>query len=455
MLDREDWKGFSHFLDGPVWMDRQLVKALFSIGKEQWPSPISAIPEQELYRRLYPEGPFVAQRLRRVEMELRMALEQFLAQQESPLISPEWNHRLRTLQVLRRRGELAVLAKKVEENLRWLHEDAPFLQEYHLMEMWLYQLQGELAIQNLSILNPFSQVAHSLEMYYLHRKWENRMSVMFRNPHIGEAIPAEEWKPILEKLGTPISPIAEIWAQMILIHAHTAEANERLNQLLAENVSRIPTMTLRQIRGYQFNFLALNGNVGERGYYRQIWELIRLMVAEGTFFLENGSVSVPFYLQAVRASCLAGEWDWASKFQEKEGKRMTGNSVADYFAYGGLYISFWRGEYSTVWHSLLTIKVEDSKLDAFLRILQVQVAYHQERIEDYFRLLENLKKFLHRHDELGDRFLSMALEFVKLAEKLGHWRFSGNQDHSEILKMMEMAQPAEKLWLLQSLSTKK
>jgi hypothetical protein len=279
------------------------------------------------------------------------------------------------------------------------------------------------------------------------------MGAQFRLPQMGGSIPVEEIQSTFEKWGWAISPIVDIWAQVILMHGHQEQANAQLNNLLAQYAKRIPSMTLRQIRGYQMNFLALNGNVGEPSYYRQIWELIRRMVDEGTFFLENGMVSIPFYLQAIRASCLAGELDWASKFQEQEGKLLSGTSAQDYFGYGALYISFWKKEFKTVWQRLLSMKVEDSKLDAYLRILQVQVAYHLKKVEDYFRLLENLKKFLQRHTELGDRFLSMALEFVKLAEKLGHWRFSGNQDPAEMLKMVEMAQPAEKLWLLQSLST--
>lgn len=446
MMGDEDWLDFPHFLEHSQWKDRKLLKELFQYYLRHHTKSVMPDGKDDAYRILYPGEPFIAQRLRRVEMELRQAIETFQASKEHPIISKDWDHRLRILQVLRRNGHFQLLNKKLEENLTWLKEKAPFMQDFHLVEMWLYQLKGEIAIQQQLSNAPFIEVGNSLEQYYLHRKLETWMSSK------ASGIPMPQgWEHELQiartRVGENPSPILQIWTQVALLESDDASSLQKLDELLQIFGHRIPPMSLRQIRGYQMNYMIQTGNLGEVEYYEGLWKLVRAMVQEGSFYLENGAISIPFYLQAIRTGCLAREIEWTRTFNESEKEKVVGNHREEYLNYGNMLLLFGENRFGHVWQALLTLQTDDIKLDAFCRILQIQTAYHLEKAEEVFRLSENLRRFLGRHHELGDRFIKMSLEFVKWIEKVGHWKFDGLSSKAELYAMICQCQSAEKLWL--------
>lgn len=414
------------------------------------------LPEQEVFQFLYPGQPFKPQRIRRVAMELKELLSDFIAQLAAPPIPAHLDRALRLLQFLLQRGAYPLFLKKVEELDHRLREDENLAPSTYLAKMWLEEMRSQYFIHQQSPQDSFQELNAALEQFYLSMKVEKLVAMRARSgfsPQAHVQLFPNELTSMLNSETTSGWQLVRIWKAVLALDASEGKdaAYVEIVQQLAEVKSRLPLLALRQIRGSMFNHLSRAEDIGTRAYYARLFELLKEMLAEGTLHLENHAMSMPFFLVTVRAGCLSGECAWVDTFIRENRHYLFGEGHEELCKYCELLTDFHIGRTAATWRALLRYRPRDPRLDAYARILQVQLAYDLDKDEELFRYVEALDKFILRSQGLGARFIALAKEFGRITERLGKAKFGGRALPKGLRYGIGSTESAEKLWLMEKI----
>lgn len=455
LFSTEDWTMFGHFLEMPEHSRKNLPRSLFHYLAEnrspEGPGQLIATGERELYQHLYGREPFVAQRLRRVMMDLRQLAELYLVKHTRSLLPAEAAHELRVLRMLLDHNQPHMFEERLAA-VKALPVFAVASQpETFLARFSMYQMHNEWVIHTRQDEDHFGKVSEALDAFYVTRKLELFASMRTREKRHTQQHDYSMRDEVLAMAQQPSVPggaITQLW--LLVLRLEEGQGSDAvyhdLQQLLDAERQRLQPMLLRQFRGYMFNYLARTQQRGHRPYYEQLWDLMRSMQEEGTLHV-HGNISAPFFLAAVRSACLAGDVKGGRSFFLAQKPFLIEAEKETMKAYCDAMISFYEGHYASAWKLLLTLRFADDRMETLLRVLQLQVAYAAGREDDFFRLGENFRRFIRSKSELGETFTRLYHGFGNAAEKLGRAKFMGSRITRNTLKQIAEDEMAELLWL--------
>ncbi|MEM7041118.1 MAG: hypothetical protein AAF570_29410, partial [Bacteroidota bacterium] len=185
-----------------------------------------------------------------------------------------------------------------------------------------------------------------------------------------------------------------------------------------------------------------------RDDYRELWQLARTMMNEGTMTLD-GRLSAPFLRAAVRSACFAGEARWARAFLNRYGEDLVGPEKAHILTFHRLMVAYYEGDYPRVMRGSALLRHGNPRFEVLLRILQLKATYDLGEGEDFLRMAAAFRKVMRRKTRLGKRFIEGYAAFGALAEKLGKCRFGRVGKEAVLVEEIRASQAGEKLWLLE------
>jgi hypothetical protein len=458
-LRREDLPAFREFLELPGNRGKRLPIALFEYlfaFEGEWRDPASLssarLREGTIFAHLYPDESEVRpQRLRRVMMELRALIEQFGASRANSFIRPELDAELRTLRYLLERNSPLFL-DRLEDLFRRM-ETMELSQDLPLARMWMEQMRVEYRIHRQSSELTLEQSLDYLDEFYLQVKLETWTSMRNREFQFKQNY-RYPFKAEIDRIATDLStskPMVALW-RAIFAMVSTEDAPHLFQEALAalEVVKRqLNKQVLRQVRGYLFNALMRTRQNDNRAFFLTLHELLDTMLHEGTLHLPDGRMSHPFCFSYVRAACMSGHAPKAAIFLQAQTQYLVSPDIAGLIGYCEALTQYYAGHAKESWRQLLSLRSHDLRTEAYLRILQVQVAYALAYEDDFFRLNETLRKFLERHPALGERFLALVKRFTQFSDSIARVRFGWNAAPSTLRSRLQKAETAEKLWLLE------
>jgi hypothetical protein len=410
----------------------------------------------EIYPVLYPGEVFRPQRIRRVLMELKEVLEDFLAQHTPPQIDPYLDRELRLLQHLLSRGAEKLFRDRMAGLERYLDGHTALAPETFLARFWLEEKRNEYLVQHNQPHDTFEALNDALDSFYLSRKLENFAAMRARersHPQRHAFALEAELLAMLAQPGIQAQELPRLWQAIYLMQvgSGSVEAYEEARHVLGVLQPRLSAITLRQVYGYLFNYLVARPDTHSRAYYMRLWDLLRQMLLAGTLHMPDGRMTPPFFLQALRAGCLSGQHIWAAGFVAQVKRDLFKESADDLVGYAELLIGFYAGEPGKAWQRSLTFRPKDQRLEAYTRMLQVQLAYALDKEDEFSRMVESLEKFIQRCTPLGARFIELVMEFARLSARIGNVRFGGGKLPKGLSEHLHARDTAEKLWLLEQL----
>lgn len=457
-LNTEEINAFLGHLDTPPHQDRRLPRRLMAwlvTHPDAWRQdhPDKDTTEQDLYTHLYPDEPFKAQRLRRLMMELKSILEAYIATQARPPIPEVFDHELRLLNFLLERGANKIFLERIQEFEHHLIHQAPLAPETYLSRMWLEQMRNAYFIHNKIQEDSFEALSEALDIFYLSRKLENFLSLRSweqQSPQPRQYLFQEQMQSMLNTPQAQTWPLVRLWKSIYdLEFAHTpSQSFEDITAQLDQIKDRLPSLSLRQLRAYLFNYAVRQSDQGTTPYYQRLWHLLHTMLEEGTLHLPDGRLSMPFFLTTVRAACMSGNHPWAAQFIESYHRDLFGDGHHDLIRYCGMLTGFYAGNFKEAWQNLVTFRPKDLRLEVFTRTLQIQLAYELDKDDEFLRQAEAMRKFIQRCESLGQRFISLVLEFVRLSERLGKARFNKGRLPKGLYDEILTCEATEKAWLI-------
>lgn len=459
-LHPADHLAFEAYWLHPARQDKKLAHSLYTwlqAHPADWHDQSSPAQNKALFDRLYPAlypgEAFKPQRVRRLLMELKEVLLDFLAQHARPQIDPHLDRELRLLQYLLSRDADRLFLDRLADLERHLDTLAPLAPETFLARFWMEEKRNEYLIQHQQPRDTFEALNDALDSFYLSRKLENFSAMRARDrshpqPHAYAL--EDQLLAMLAQPGVRDQELLRLWQAVYQmqrgmgVDAAFAEARD----VLATLQHRLPAITLRQVHGYLFNHLVAMPDTDNRAYYQRLWDLLRQMLDAGTLHMPDGRMTPPFFLQTVRTACLARQPAWAADFVAQVKADLFKDSAEELLGYAELLIAYYGGAATKAWRGSLTFRPKDLRLEAYARILQVQLAFALDKEEEFERMVDSLEKFIRRATALGPRFVELVLEFARLAGRIGHARFGGGKLPQALVRQVRSRDAAEKLWLI-------
>ena len=451
-LEAADWKQLELFLVGEWSSGSRLAVDLFAILKARHFSGKSLNLEKEaLFELLYPGESLVPQRLRRVAMELMEAVKDFWLHQEAR--AAHWLEReVAQLRALLQRKQYPVFAQLFPKVLHKALSEPEAGQAFQLAFMELRRLENEFIIHTGKEEDTFEAFDQALDRFYLLNKLENAAAMSTREkrfPQQHQVRFEAEITGMAQQIDPHAWPEVALWQSVWELEQGGSnwESYRAVEKHLEKAIDRLTLLKLRQVRGYQINFLNRNTRTDVREDYLRCWKMVRMMWEEGTIFL-NGRLSEPFLRMAIRYACLAGEVDWGHAFLEAEQAKFVGLDRQQVLSEMQVLLSLYRGEFEQVLRQTAMLKYAKPRFEVVLRICRIKALYALDRSEDYFLAVEAFQKLLQRQGILSQRVREAHKDFVRCALKLGRSRFGGGAAKG-LADFIRRTKASEKLWLLE------
>lgn len=453
-LQNEEWERFELYLQSPYFTRKKLPLVLFrylrTFANENGdgPSP-TRISKQEAFEQIYPGEPFKAQRLRRVSMELKGLLIDFIALEAKQILPKDLEKEYAVRKHLLDRGKLRLYAERRDAGGdRALPQ--PFHSFYHFGKMVLERLHNEYFIHSGRPIDSLPVVIDHLDQYYLSSRMELWSSMInkeriYRQPH-EYTFSEEVTGMILSTKGEKWSGV-RLWWQIWLLHqpGKGRDAIEFLDRFISKKGAEIPLGQLRQIRGFMMNYLNWSMAEVEEKYLR-LWWLLRDMLDEGTLYSE-GKITTTLFRATVRSACLAGEWKWARDFLQHHGSNFKGEEVDKQLTLFRALVEFYSGDPEKALAQTHTIRFKAVRNEIYLKVLQVMCVFEMGDEVDFFRRAEAFRKYVVKGEDFGKKFAMRNVNFVRLILRIGKSRFHGQSPLPSLEEGIAGKYVAEQYWL--------
>jgi hypothetical protein len=254
-------------------------------------------------------------------------------------------------------------------------------------------------------------------------------------------------------------PLIQVYSQALQMLEEPREAEHyyRLKELLAEHRPIIPKLELRILYNYALNVCVRQINIGRSDFYREIWELYKLLLSEG-ILLKNGQLSQWSYSNIITSAMRLGAYDWTEEFIRSYRDFLPEEVRENAYVYNLASLYFEKGDYTRALHLLLDVEFTDAFYHLSAKIIQLKVYFQLQETEPFFSLIEATRHYITRNRQLSEYQKRSNSNFLKLASRLFQqrlkkdWRPLKGEERDHFQAAVEQTQPlANKGWLLEML----
>lgn len=453
-LEPEELDRFALYLHSPYFNRGQLPVRLFEFLRarveSQTDKPLASIAPEEASNVLYPGQEYVAQRLRRVRMELTHHLENFLALEATPFAPKQLIREFALRKQLLDKGLLELYEKRIRKKPV---ETSHYQVRETLVEIFLKIQHNEYFIHAGKPDDTLEDAISSLDQFYLGLRLELSTS-MINKERIYKRKHTYSFPNLISEMVSSSEALewdnVHLWQNVYQLHF--PETGPRsfsyLNDFLAARKELLPPPQLRQIRGFMLNYI--NRTIESKEKYLQIWDLLKKMLEEGTLY-SHGKINANMFRAVIRSACYSGSVDWAEDFLESYGPLLKGEEPKEQLELFGAMVSFFSGRTQAALGKVNRIHFRSDRDETYLKALQLMCTYKLKQEDDFFRLGDAFRKYLTDRKGMGDRFNRLYYEFNHQLNRMGKVKFYGKTLPSKLEDDILKNEVAEKIWLLQEL----
>lgn len=258
-------------------------------------------------------------------------------------------------------------------------------------------------------------------------------------------------QPELEQL-----PLIQVYSQALQMLEAPRETKYyfQLKALLDTHRPMIPQRELRILYNYALNVCVRQINIGKSAFYQEIWELYKLLLAEG-ILLKNGQLSQWSYSNIITSAMRLQAYEWTEEFIHTYKDYLPEEVRNNAYSYNLAALYFERGDYTRALHLLFEVEFTDAFYHLSAKIIQLKVYFHLRETEAFFSLIEATRHYIARNRQLSEYQKKSNVNFLRLSSRLfqhqvrTEWRAIDEQERERFVRAIEETQPlANKSWLL-------
>jgi hypothetical protein len=231
----------------------------------------------------------------------------------------------------------------------------------------------------------------------------------------------------------------------------------RLKELLDIHRSSIPRRELRILYNYALNSCVRQINIGKSAFYQEIWELYKLLLAEG-ILLQNGQLSQWSYSNIITSAMRLRAYEWTEDFIHNYKDFLPEEVRENAYSYNLAALYYERGDYTRALHLLFEVEFTDAFYHLSAKIIQLKVYFHLRETEAFFSLVEATRHYIARNRQLSEYQKRSNTNFLKLVNRLfqylvrTEWKPIQGKEREKFAAAIEQTQPlGNKSWLLERL----
>ncbi len=212
-------------------------------------------------------------------------------------------------------------------------------------------------------------------------------------------------------------PAIKVYLELFRMLSSGEEKYYKSVLLLIEEMEAFFTLNeLKTIYSYIQNFCVSKINSGESGYFREVFNLYKLMVEKGVIF-EKGYLSQWYYKNIIYVATRLDERKWVENFMEVYRHKLDPAIAENAYSFNLASYYYSIGEFEKVLQLLLQVEYTDPRYSLGAKVLLLQSYYDLEEYEALFSLTDSFRQFLKRNNLLADARKSGYASLFKLAKR--------------------------------------
>ncbi len=452
-LETRERTRFNHYISSALFNKRSDVKLLFSTWQEMYGKAFS--PKQ-YWERVYPKQDYSVKAWNLLTSRLFKLLEDFIAMNE--MRKNKTRKQFYLAKAYRKRQEeklfkAAIKAAGVELE-KQTFRDTDYLQGQHDLSFEKYDYV--ISINRKEKTN-LQEVSDHLDAYILAAKLRQACYALSREIINQEKCEIGLLPEILDYVGRHPESL-EIPAVAIYYYCYQAISsveNEhyflRLRESIAAHQHYFPPSEMRDIYTLAINYAIRRLNSGSPIFVREAFELYVLVLEEG-YLLEDGIMLESAFNNIVFLAAKLEKYDWARQFIYDYKQHLKPSFQEPLFHISLGKLSYEQGQLEESLQQLIQVETKASFLLLGARILQLKIYYELQEYDLLESLLESLRVYLQRSNDLGYRKQNYE-NILTFTRKLLQLSVMTKSERLDLRQRIESAEVfVEKEWFLEQIT---
>ncbi|MCC7466202.1 MAG: hypothetical protein IT261_08040 [Saprospiraceae bacterium] len=455
-LSPAEKRRFKKWVHSPIHNNNAQIVALFVFLDTRTTFTDRSLKRERAFVFVYGNEPYDDLKMRRLMSEFLDVLEAFLAYEAwHNHHSEQWLALAKTYRQRQLTTEAGAYLQKAEQEL----DEQPLRDaQYFLMH---YRLQEERLVQNLardSALN-LQEMADNLTRFFVLELLRNACSAASHAAIYRVDYQLPYLETVLEDCAAgryDDSPLIRLYYHRYRCLQNPAAGEHFLayKQLLPIAPQCLSRAELRDMLLVGINYCIRRLNTDESSFLREVFELYKFGLAEGTF-LENGFLSRFSYKNIVAAALKLGETAWVEHFLETNSPLLAPEFRNHYERFCRAKLSYQNGDYDQVQTLLQDLTFDDVflELDARVSLMKVYFETGKWRLLEGF--LTSFERFVSRKKMLAYHAPTYR-NIIQFTGKLMQWKSGKKKLSEEELRSLQhqisVTKPlSEREWLLKTI----
>ena len=451
-LSGKEIKQFQRFIASPSYNKRVDVQRLL----EYWMNHQRHFSKEKAFKNVFDGKEFHAPSWHLVMSRLFKLGEQFLAINE--MLQDNTATQIFLMKAYRKKKLERFFYLTIKETQK--HQDKQTLRNTDWLQNQFYiesEFYDYIASHDRKNKTNLQTVNDTLDKYFFANKLKTACLAIARNTINQEEYEISMLQDVLAKVETSPLLLEEpsIGMYYYCYKAITDSVGEQwftlLRKAMANYKSCFPPSERRDILLLAINYCIRRLNTGSSVFVREALELYRLSLSEGSL-LEDGVLPESTFNNIVTLAAKLKEFTWANDFvhQNQQYLKSIFREPLYFYSLGKLFYE--QGRYDESLINLAKVETKTSFLMLGAKTLQLKIFYEQNEINALESLLESLRIYLQRRNDLGYRkpnYENLIFFVKKLLEKNAMSRIE-KQKFIEEVNAAEIF--TEKEWMLKQLS---
>lgn len=231
-------------------------------------------------------------------------------------------------------------------------------------------------------------------------------------------------------------------------------------KLLGANNRLFPASELRILYNYGLNYCVRKINSGDTTFYREIFELYRLLL-EYKIIFRNGTLTQWTFVNIATSGIRLGEFTWTEYFIQNYKQYLLPEARGNVVNYCLASVYYEKKDYKQALQLLHEVAFPDAFYHLAAKIIQLKSYFELRETEAFYSLLEAARLYISRNKQLSEYQKQSNINFCKMAARLYHYHTDialssaskVEKERQSLARAIASVNPlANKNWLIQRLA---
>lgn len=458
---KEEFKRFGLFIKSPYFNKSKTMGNLYVFFKQNFDKLESPkITKEKIASVIYPGERYDEANVRKQLSNFTKLAEEFLMQtvlegkkyDRENLLTEGYYARQKTKYA---EQQIIELRKKYKsESFR----DSDYYHDMYTTERLFF------ALKSSGMKNPEEQINKTsfiLDLYYISVKLLHHYTILNLRLHYNKQVNFDSWAfddivRFIEKHKTELeenhkSLYADYLSVKMLLSPDSAEPFEALAEFISKNKNVFVSTEKDRMLIYLYNHSIYRYNKGYVKSPGEVFAVIREMESENVPLWHFFAFHM-YYVNAVKYSCMQGEYDWAVEFMKHRRDKIQPEISGETYSLAMANYYFNRQDYSGALRYLVNVDFPNYSFYIGAKIMQIKIYWELSEPEGVLSTIDAVRKFLQRKELIPQRLMESTTNFINCVSKMVD---PDSRDKTfEIKKILEKEiSTSEKLWVEEKLKS--